>query len=102
MIVYCVLHLSYFVQSIILRYLKKKKKEKLLEVAQVVAGFAPRTSGLWIPHSTAELPEPTVILKDIKYVFISNMAETYFQQLLVQRRRLLSWFSAYFVYTLFR
>ena len=28
--------------------------------------------------------------------------ETYFRQLLVQRRRLFSWFSMYFVYTLFR
>ena len=41
---------------------------------EVVAGFDPRTSGLWIPHLTAELPKPTVISGDIKYVFISNMA----------------------------
>ena len=50
---------------------KRKQKEKLLEV---VAGFDPRTSGVWIPHLTAELPKPTVIYFDIKYQFISNMA----------------------------
>ena len=44
MIVYCVLHLSYFVQSIILRYLKKKTKKRKEKSAGEVAGFDPRTS----------------------------------------------------------
>ena len=45
-IVYCVLHLSYFVQSIILRYFKKEKKKTKEKLLEVVAGFDPRSSGL--------------------------------------------------------
>ena len=40
---YCVLHLSYFVQSIILRYLKKKEKRKIAG-----GGGRIRSLDLWI------------------------------------------------------